>query len=126
MNETAIWDNVKAGIHMNYSVIKRIRRINKMMKNYGGTRSDKIRSRILFAVSSKTLSCSIEPNNFLTFIQMFLNRYFVFHSELSHDNMYLIQAVDQDLVDEIKYYESKGILNSTVLVVMSDRGSRFG
>ena len=57
---------------------------------------------------------------------MFLNGFFFFHSELSHDNIYLIQAVDQDLVNEMKYYESKGILNSTVLVVMGDRGSRFG
>lgn len=49
---------------------------------------------------------------------------FGFHGELSHDSFNLLGAVDDDLVDWIQWFENKGHLNNTVLIIMSDHGHR--
>ena len=50
---------------------------------------------------------------------------FSFHSELSHSDMNLIQGADEDLKLFLKGLKSSGALDNTVLIVMSDHGSRF-
>lgn len=49
---------------------------------------------------------------------------FGFHGELSHDSYNLIGAADDDLVEWIKWFEEKGYLNDTILILMSDHGHR--
>lgn len=46
-------------------------------------------------------------------------------SLLSHDDVNLIQLVDEDMVQLVSEMETKGILNQTLLIVMSDHGHRF-
>jgi hypothetical protein len=50
---------------------------------------------------------------------------FSFHSELSHGDVNLIQGADDDLKELLHNLNSSGVLNSTILVVMSDHGHRF-
>lgn len=50
---------------------------------------------------------------------------FGFHGELSHDSYNLIGAADDDLTEWIQWFEDKGYLNNTVLILMSDHGHRF-
>ena len=50
---------------------------------------------------------------------------FGFHSEFSHDDFNLIQAIDDDFTDWLKDFHLSGRLNSTILVVFADHGSRF-
>ena len=52
--------------------------------------------------------------------------FFGFHSEMSHGDNNVIQALDGDLVAFLKDLEAKGYLNSTLLILMSDHGARFG
>ena len=52
--------------------------------------------------------------------------FFGFHSEMSHGDNNVIQALDGDLVTFLQELETKGYLNSTLLILMSDHGARFG
>ncbi|XP_065217381.1 uncharacterized protein LOC135843428 [Planococcus citri] len=50
---------------------------------------------------------------------------FGFHGELSHDSFNLIGAADDDVVEWIEWFEKRGYLNDTLLIMMSDHGHRF-
>ncbi|XP_063234136.1 uncharacterized protein LOC134537536 isoform X4 [Bacillus rossius redtenbacheri] len=50
---------------------------------------------------------------------------FAFHGELSHDSHNQVGAADQDMLSWLTALRSEGHLNNTLLVVMSDHGSRF-
>ncbi|XP_054724869.1 uncharacterized protein LOC129235195 isoform X2 [Uloborus diversus] len=50
---------------------------------------------------------------------------FVFHSELSHDDYNLVGYEDTDIEKFLKNLYTSGILNNTLLIVMSDHGHRF-
>ena len=68
-------------------------------------------------------------NWFLKLFEMyktFPKIFFGFHSELSHDDNYPVQALDLDFrsfLDELNY---KGYLNYTLLILMADHGARYG
>ena len=49
---------------------------------------------------------------------------FAFHSEYSHDNNNLIENADDDVYEWLKDYKERGYLNNTLLILMSDHGSR--
>lgn len=49
---------------------------------------------------------------------------FAFHSEYSHDNNNLIENADNDVYEWLRDYKEKGYLNNTMLILMSDHGSR--
>ncbi|XP_025079252.1 LOW QUALITY PROTEIN: uncharacterized protein LOC112555193 [Pomacea canaliculata] len=51
--------------------------------------------------------------------------FFGFHSELSHNSNFLVQALDEDLVLFLDRLEKSGHLNSTLLILMADHGARF-
>ena len=50
---------------------------------------------------------------------------FMFHVELSHGQVDLMQAMDDGIVDFLKEMNKSGYLDDTVLILMSDHGSRF-
>ncbi|XP_023239067.1 uncharacterized protein LOC111637735 [Centruroides sculpturatus] len=50
---------------------------------------------------------------------------FGFHGELSHDDYNLVGYADEDIYDFIKSLNEDGILNNTLLILMSDHGHRF-
>lgn len=50
---------------------------------------------------------------------------FGFHGELSHDDYNLIGYADEDIYNFIKDLNEDGILNNTLLILMSDHGHRF-
>ncbi|KAL3847013.1 hypothetical protein ACJMK2_017950 [Sinanodonta woodiana] len=50
---------------------------------------------------------------------------FVFNSELSHEDNNNVGLLDDDILDFLKYLNTNGHLQNTVLVMMSDHGSRF-
>lgn len=50
---------------------------------------------------------------------------FGFHGEMSHDFINLIGAVDDDVVEWIEWFEKRGYLNDTLLIVMTDHGARY-
>lgn len=50
---------------------------------------------------------------------------FSFHGELSHDSINLIGVADNDITDWLKQLTTTGILNNTILILMSDHGNRF-
>ena len=50
---------------------------------------------------------------------------FGFHSETSHDDNNMVQVVDDDMKDFLQFLETKGYLNRSVLILMSDHGARF-
>jgi arylsulfatase A-like enzyme len=47
------------------------------------------------------------------------------HDKLSHDDMNLIELVDDELVKHLQNMERKGHLNNTLIIIMSDHGPRF-
>jgi Protein of unknown function (DUF229) len=49
---------------------------------------------------------------------------FSFHCELSHDSFNQVKSADEDLLELVKWMNSEGHLNNTLLVVMSDHGHR--
>lgn len=50
---------------------------------------------------------------------------FSFHAELSHDSINLIGVADEDVTAWLKSLKSSGLLENTVLIMMSDHGNRF-
>lgn len=50
---------------------------------------------------------------------------FSFHAELSHDSINLIGVADDDITNWLKSLKTSGLLNNTVLIMMSDHGNRF-
>jgi hypothetical protein len=50
---------------------------------------------------------------------------FVFHSEYTHGSNNKLQWADNDLKDMLRHLESRGHLNNSLLVLMSDHGARF-
>lgn len=50
---------------------------------------------------------------------------FSFLGEISHDSYNLVQAIDDDFVDWLRWFEDGNYLNNTLLIVMSDHGPRF-
>ena len=50
---------------------------------------------------------------------------FLFQAELSHDSPRPLEVVDDDLVDFLKFMSADGHLDNTLLMMMSDHGSRF-
>lgn len=53
------------------------------------------------------------------------NFIFSFHAELSHDSINLIGVADDDITNWMKSLRTSGLLNNTVLIMMSDHGNRF-
>ncbi|XP_059621176.1 uncharacterized protein LOC132264861 isoform X2 [Phlebotomus argentipes] len=50
---------------------------------------------------------------------------FSFHGELSHDSINLIGVADGDFSAWLRDLQARGVLNNTLLIVMSDHGNRF-
>ncbi|KAL1450068.1 hypothetical protein WDU94_002523, partial [Cyamophila willieti] len=50
---------------------------------------------------------------------------FVFHAEYSHDDFNLVNLADEDFSEWLESFHLRGLLNNTLLVVMSDHGNRF-
>lgn len=50
---------------------------------------------------------------------------FSFHGELSHDSINLVGAADNDIAEWLKSLRNNGLLERTILVMMSDHGNRF-
>jgi len=50
---------------------------------------------------------------------------FLFHSELSHDKINLLQLVDDDLLAFLQGLQTDGLLDNTMLILMSDHGVRY-
>jgi len=50
---------------------------------------------------------------------------FAFHSEYSHGANNKLQWADDDLLELLRYFEKRGHLDSSLLVLMSDHGARF-
>ncbi|XP_062563713.1 uncharacterized protein LOC134226761 [Armigeres subalbatus] len=50
---------------------------------------------------------------------------FSFHGELSHDSINLVGVADTDLTNWLVELKQLGVLNSTILILMSDHGNRF-
>lgn len=49
---------------------------------------------------------------------------FSFHGEISHDSINLVGVADDDLKEWLESLRSSGLLNRTILVLMSDHGNR--
>lgn len=49
---------------------------------------------------------------------------FSFHGELSHDSINLVGVADMDIKNWLADLKANGILNSTILILMSDHGNR--
>lgn len=49
---------------------------------------------------------------------------FSFHGELSHDSINLVGVADDDITNWLKELTSHGLLNRTILIMMSDHGNR--
>lgn len=63
--------------------------------------------------------------DFVDMYKMFPKFSFLFHSEYSHQNLNNLQLADTDFKELLKYLNENGHLESTVLILMSDHGSRF-
>ncbi|GFS53414.1 uncharacterized protein NPIL_44221 [Nephila pilipes] len=50
---------------------------------------------------------------------------FCFNSELSHDDYNYVGYADPDIESFLRHLQESGILNSTLLIIMSDHGHRF-
>lgn len=68
----------------------------------------------------------------LNYTRQFLEAYpnrphfaFSFHGELSHDSINLVGVADDDLERWLRDLHEDGLLDNTLLVVMSDHGNRF-
>lgn len=68
----------------------------------------------------------------LNYTRQFLEAYperahfaFSFHGELSHDSINLVGVADDDLERWLRGLNTNGLLENTLLVVMSDHGNRF-
>lgn len=49
---------------------------------------------------------------------------FSFHGELSHDSINLVGVADDDITAWMKELKTSGVLNNTILIMMSDHGNR--
>lgn len=49
---------------------------------------------------------------------------FAFHSEYSHESNDWVAAADEDTLSWLKEFNGKGYFNDTLLILMSDHGSR--
>ena len=50
---------------------------------------------------------------------------FSFHAELSHDSINLVGVADEDIKNWLIGLKKSGLLNNTILILMSDHGNRF-
>lgn len=50
---------------------------------------------------------------------------FSFHGELSHDSINLIGNADDDLTEWLQNLQRNGLLDNTILILMSDHGNRY-
>ncbi|XP_055612685.1 uncharacterized protein LOC129759308 [Uranotaenia lowii] len=50
---------------------------------------------------------------------------FSFHGELSHDSINLVGVADTDIANWLVELKQSGVLNNTILIMMSDHGNRF-
>lgn len=85
--------------------------------------------------SYKRLCVGSRPKHqvMLDYTRDFLEKYnstnpsfvFSFHAELSHDSINLVGVADDDIRDWLKGLKKSGLLNNTILIVMSDHGNRF-
>lgn len=50
---------------------------------------------------------------------------FSFHAELSHDSINLVGVADDDIKKWLSDLKTSGLLNNTILILMSDHGNRF-
>lgn len=50
---------------------------------------------------------------------------FSFHATLSHDDLNMVELADDYTVDHLKFFETNGHLNSTIIIFMADHGHRF-
>lgn len=50
---------------------------------------------------------------------------FSFHGELSHDSINLVGVADDDITEWLKSLQTNGLLDRTIMIVMSDHGNRF-
>lgn len=49
---------------------------------------------------------------------------FAFHSEYSHETHNNVAKADEDVYNWLRDFRQKGYLNNTLLILMSDHGSR--
>lgn len=49
---------------------------------------------------------------------------FSFHGEISHDSINLVGIADDDFKEWLEGLQSSGLLNRTILILMSDHGNR--
>lgn len=72
-------------------------------------------------------------NAMLDYTKDFIEKYnntnpsfiFSFHAELSHDSINLIGVADDDITAWMKSMKTSGLLNNSILIMMSDHGNRF-
>ncbi|CDW54788.1 DUF229 domain containing protein [Trichuris trichiura] len=64
-------------------------------------------------------------NDFFSAYKQRLKFAFQFHSAYSHDDHNMLSLADQDVKEHLKSLYEDNFLNGTILVVMSDHGSRF-
>lgn len=51
---------------------------------------------------------------------------FTFHNEYTHDNNNGAWNADEEVYQWLQEFHAKGYLNNTLLILMSDHGSRYG
>ncbi|CRL01832.1 CLUMA_CG015153, isoform A [Clunio marinus] len=98
------------------------------MRTYYQAVQNKLKSYKKLCIGEKT-----RHQIMLDYTKDFLEKYnntnpsfiFSFHAELSHDSINLISVADDDVEHWLKDMKSSGILNNTILIMMSDHGNRF-
>ena len=50
---------------------------------------------------------------------------FLFHSDYSHDSSRLLQNADLDLLHQLQWLNETGVMNNSLVILMSDHGARF-
>lgn len=50
---------------------------------------------------------------------------FSFHGELSHDSINLIGNADDDITEWLQNLQRNGLMDNTILILMSDHGNRY-